>query len=179
MAGLLQLRLETGAEDAVLRASSKRTPARTSSRERTHSANAMMPKKNRTISETASSVSWFWLTITRSKICSMYSVGESISRLATRLNRPTTTNSRRNDQRTVDNSSRRRASLFIPMPLYAAATAGAFAVGGLPFARHGGEHLVARAERLHLAVAQDEQAVDHVEDALAVRNDDERSSHAL
>ena len=74
---------------------SSRTPERTNTRERIHSANAMTQNRNRVINDIASSVSSLRLTITRSYTCSMYSVGESISTLATMLNTPTTRNSRR------------------------------------------------------------------------------------
>ncbi|NDG48712.1 MAG: hypothetical protein EBY30_06575 [Rhodospirillales bacterium] len=74
--------------------SSRRTPMRTIRRERMTSAKAITPKKNRTMSVSASRVSWLWLIMTRSYTCSMYRVGASISTLTTRLTRPTTANSR-------------------------------------------------------------------------------------
>ena len=78
---------------------SSRTPERTSTRERIHSAKAITPNKNRVISDIASSVNSLRLLITRSNTCSMYSVGESISTLATMLKTPTIRNSRRKAHR--------------------------------------------------------------------------------
>jgi len=46
--------------------SSRRTPARTSKRERDHSENAITPNKNKVTSDTASSVSSLPLSSTRS-----------------------------------------------------------------------------------------------------------------
>jgi len=50
---------------------SRRTPLRTSTLERIHSANAITVNRNKVISDIIASVSSFWLTITRSKTCSM------------------------------------------------------------------------------------------------------------
>ena len=77
---------------------SRRTPDCTSTRERIHSENAITANKNSVISDITSSVSSLWLTITRSYTCSMYSVGDSMSTLATMLKTPTTMNSRRKAQ---------------------------------------------------------------------------------
>ena len=71
-----------------------RTPTRTSTRLRTHSENVISIKKNRVMTDTATSVSSLRLTNTRSYTCNMYNVGASIIRLATPLNRPTSHNSR-------------------------------------------------------------------------------------
>ena len=66
---------------------------RTSNRDRAHSENAMTPNRNSVISDTKIKVSSLRLTSTRSYTWSMYSVGASISKLATMLNRPTIKNS--------------------------------------------------------------------------------------
>jgi len=50
---------------------SRRSPARTSTRLRNHSAHASAPSRNNAISDSASSVSSLWLSITRSYTCIM------------------------------------------------------------------------------------------------------------
>ena len=60
---------------------SRRTPSRTSNLERTHSEKLITPRKKNSISVTAKSVNPLWPVITLSKICNIYSVGVSISRL--------------------------------------------------------------------------------------------------
>ena len=62
--------------------------------------------RNRVISDISASVSSFWLTITRSKTCSMYIVGDSSSRLDSMLNTPTIANSRRKHHSAWVNSLR-------------------------------------------------------------------------
>ena len=90
----------------VLSAASRRSPERTSTRERIHSEKAITKKRNSVISETASRVSSLWLDNTRSYTCSMYMVGDSINTLVTMLKMPTMRNSRRNPQSTWANSLR-------------------------------------------------------------------------
>ena len=90
----------------VLSTASSRMPDCTSTRERIHSAKAITSSRNSVISDMASSVSSLRLLITRSNTCSMYSVGASMSTLATMLKTPATMNSRRNAHRAVVSSLR-------------------------------------------------------------------------
>src|SRR5688500_6390688 len=110
----------------------------------------------------------------------MYKVGASISRLATRLQTATARNSRRNCQRTLPSSLRPRPWAGAWM-CKAASMRSALCCDGGEAGRHrflrlrltglrirlvdGGEHLVARAERLLLAVAQQQYLVRQCQDA--------------
>jgi len=62
----LRLASKLALNTRVLSTASRRTPARTSRRERDHSANAITAKKNSVISDTTSRVSSLRLTSTRS-----------------------------------------------------------------------------------------------------------------
>ena len=88
----------------LLRRSSSRTLTPTSTRERVHSAKNNSKNSASVMTDMASSVVAFWLTMTRSKSCIMYMVGVSMSTLAIALKMPTMKNSRRKAQRVSESS---------------------------------------------------------------------------
>src|SRR4051812_13409505 len=104
------------------------------------------------------------------------------------LNRPTALNSRLNAQMAAASSLRwKKVGVFIGVPLSSGGERlrggrGALLLGLLRlFGRllQRAEHFVARPERNHLPVTQDQQLVDDVQDAGPVSHDDERGATAL